>query len=218
MENFKGDEKAPLNSPTAKFEQKLISFLLPKVPYWIKGRHLTMISIPLSLGMIVVGYLAQDNYNWLWLSSILIALHWFTDSLDGAVGKLRKEGVPRWGFFMDHFLDYVFMTCMIISYTFLFSGTSKDLLFFLIPISTGFMINSFLLFGATQKFEITYYGVGPTELRIFSIFLNTAIIYFGVAFIESSLIYVIGFLSIALTITVFKTQKEIRKVDDQFPE
>ncbi len=218
MDNFSGDKKEPIKSPSAKYEQQLIQVILPKLPIWLKGRHLTMMSIPLSIGMVILGYFAQFNHDLLWASSLLICFHWFTDSLDGAVGRMRKEGVPRWGFYMDHFMDFVFMVCMIIGYSFLFEGESKELILLLIPVSTGFMINSFLQFGATQKFEITYYGIGPTDLRIFSIILNCLIIFFGIEFIEIGLFYVFIFLILILIIIIYKTQKDIRKIDDQNPE
>lgn len=218
MNNFTGDTKEPIKSLSASIEKKLIAAILPKIPLWLKGRHLTMMSIPLSIGITLIGYLAQFDVNWLWVSCILIILHWFSDSLDGAVGKSRKEGVPRWGFYMDHFMDFVFLTCMLIGYSFLFSGQSKELLLLIIPITTGFMVNSFLQFGATQKFEIAYFGVGPTDLRIFCIILNILIIYLGTSFIEVGLLYVFLFLILVLIITVYKTQKGIRAIDDQFPE
>ena len=218
MDNFSGDKKEPIKSLSAKYEQKLIQAILPRLPIWLKGRYLTLMSIPLSIGMIVLGYFAQSNYDLLWISSFLIFIHWFTDSLDGAVGRLRKEGVPRWGFYMDHFMDFVFMVCMTIGYSFLFEGATKELVLLIIPVSTGFMVNSFLQFGATQKFEITYYGIGPTDLRIFSIILNCLIIFYGIEFIETGLLYVFIFLLLILIITIYKTQKGIRKIDDQNPE
>lgn len=218
MDNFTGDTKEPIKSISANVEKKLIAAILPKIPLWLKGRHLTMMSIPLSIGITATGFYAQFDFRWLWVSCILIVLHWFSDSLDGAIGKLRKEGVPRWGFYMDHFMDYVFLTCIIIGYSFLFSGFNKELMLLIIPVSTGFMINSFLQFGATQKFEIAFFGVGPTDLRIFCIILNILIINLGTNFIEAGLLYVFILLILILIITVYNTQKKIKAIDDLFPE
>jgi len=55
-------------------------------------------TIPLSAGIIIFGYLAKDNFSWLWLSSLMIFLQWFTDSFDGALGKFRDTGIPKWVF------------------------------------------------------------------------------------------------------------------------
>ena len=38
------------------------------------------------------------------------------------------------------------------------------------------MVNSFLCFATTNEFEIYFLGVGPTEIRIYFILLNTVII------------------------------------------
>jgi archaetidylinositol phosphate synthase len=36
-----------------------------------------------------------------------VALHWCGDALDGTVARLRGEDRPRYGFYVDHFLDTV---------------------------------------------------------------------------------------------------------------
>ncbi len=206
---FKGDQKTSMNSFSSKYEQKLIAFLLPKLPTWLKGHHLTLMSIPISIGLIILGYYARNNYNWIWASSFLIIAQWFTDSLDGQLGKYRDSKIPRWGFYMDHFLDFVFLISVIIGYSFLFFGQNRELFLLLIPILTGFMINAYLLFGATQKFKLTYLKMGPTEFRILCIILNTLIIYFGIHFIEKSLIYVMLLLLAILIFIVYRTQRQI---------
>jgi hypothetical protein len=37
--------------------------------------------------------------------SVMVFGQWFTDSLDGSLGKYRKQGLVKWGFFADHILD-----------------------------------------------------------------------------------------------------------------
>ncbi len=54
-------------------------------------------------------------------------LQWFTDSFDGALGRHRDTGIPRWGFYMDHFLDFVFMCPVFIGWSFLFAGLNRTL-------------------------------------------------------------------------------------------
>ena len=50
-----------------------------------------------TAGLLVFGYLAQFNVHWLWGSSVMLAAQWFTDSFDGALGRLRDTGIPKWG-------------------------------------------------------------------------------------------------------------------------
>ena len=165
--------------------------------------------------MIVFGYLAAGNLNWLWLSSLVLFLQWFTDSFDGALGRHRDTGIPKWGFYMDHFLDFVFMSSVFLGYSFLFEGLNKVLVFFMVPAFGCLMVSSFLAFGATGEFKITYLRTGPTEVRASFIILNCFLIIFGTAFMEKTLLYVFIAFIAALCLVIYRTQKYIWKIDMQ---
>ena len=75
------------------------------------------------------------------------------------------------------------------------------------------MVNSYLAFGATNEFKITYLGAGPTEIRTYFIILNCLIIWFGTAWIERILLYVLVISIAVLCIVVYRTQKYIWKID-----
>src|SRR5512136_3248535 len=121
---FTGDKKVPLRSPLAKIERRIIVALTPRFPGWIQGYHLTLMTIPWSIGLVVSGWLARNDLSWLYLASAMHIMQWFTDSFDGALGRHRDTGIPKWGYYMDHFLDYVYTCCAFIGYAFLFDGTS----------------------------------------------------------------------------------------------
>ncbi len=98
MENtkqFGGDKKLPMKSLLAEHERKLIDKYVPKFPKWIEGYDLTLTTILWSIGVIIFGWLAKDNRLWLLLSSAMLALQWFTDSFDGALGRYRDTGIPK---------------------------------------------------------------------------------------------------------------------------
>ena len=212
-QNFNGDKKLPMNTLLAKCERKLIDSNISRFPPWIQGYHLTLMTIPWSIGLLVSGYLAKDGHGWLWLSSLMIFLQWFTDSFDGALGRFRDTGIPKWGFYMDHFLDFVFMSAMFISYSFLLEEPNRTLVFFMLPVFGCFMVNSFLAFGATGEFKITYLRTGPTEIRIWFILLNCSIIKFGAVFLEKSLIYIFILFTVGLCAVVYRTQKYVWTID-----
>jgi phosphatidylglycerophosphate synthase len=214
-QEFGGDKKAPMRTLLAKYERKFIDKNVSKIPGWIQGYHLTVMTIPLSIGLIIFGYLARSNYAWLWLSSLMLFLQWFTDSFDGALGKFRDTGIPKWGFFMDHFLDFVFMSSVFIGYSFLVEGLNEKIVYLLIPVFGCFMVSSYLAFGATNEFKITYLWVGPTEVRVWFFILNCLIIKFGTGFIEKSLIYILVLSIVFLCIVVYRTQKYIWNIDMQ---
>jgi len=214
-QEFGGDKKLPMRTLLAKCERKFIDANVSKFPKWIEGYHLTLMTIPLSAGLIVFGYLARNNYAWLWLSSLMLVLQWFTDSFDGALGRFRDTGIPKWGYFMDHFLDFVFMSSIFIGYSFLVEGVSKEIVYLFIVVFGGFMVSSYLAFGATNEFKITYLGAGPTEIRIWFIVLNFLIMRLGTGFMEKVLVYIFVLSVVFLCIVVYRTQKYIWKTDMQ---
>jgi len=210
---FKGDQKKPINTLTGALEQRLIRSTIEWVPSWIEGYHLTLMTIPWSAGLIYFGYLAQFNLNWLWASSLMIFMHWFTDSYDGALGRLRDTGIPKWGYYMDHFLDFGLLCAMLIGYSFLFGEANVRNILIITTIVVGFMMNSYISFAATTEFKISFLGMGPTEGRILFIFFNTYLIFFGVDSVQKYLLWAIPFLLVGLIVVVYRTQKYIWAVD-----
>ena len=212
-QTFSGDKKVPMRSLLAKHERKFIDSTVSKFPRWIEGYHLTLMTIPMSIGLIVFGYFARSNLNWLWWSSLMLFLQWFTDSFDGALGRSRDTGIPKWGFYMDHLLDFVFMSSIFLGYSFLFEGLNKVLVFFMVPAFGCIMVSAFLAFGATGEFKITYLRTGPTEIRLAFIILNIVITIFGVGFLQKALLYVFIAFIAGLCVVIFRTQKYIWKID-----
>ena len=212
-EQFGGDKKLPMKTLLAGWERRFIDGKVSKFPRWIEGYHLTLMTLMWSAGLIVFGWLARTNPHWLWLSSLMLALQWFTDCFDGALGRHRDTGIPKWGYYMDHLLDFVFMCCLFVGYSFLVEGTNKQLVYLLIPIFGLFMASSFLSFAVTNEFKITYLATGPTEIRIGFIVLNCLIICFGTGWIIKLLPYIIGIAILILCVVVFRTQWYIWRID-----
>jgi archaetidylinositol phosphate synthase len=212
-EKFGGDKKLPMKTLLANWERKFIDSNVSKFPHWLQGYHLTLMTIPWSAGLIGFGYLANKNLSWLWLLSLMLFLQWFTDCFDGALGRFRNTGIPKWGYYMDHLLDFVFMCAIFIGYSFLVEGQNKIFIYLLIPVFGLFMASSFLSFGATGEFKITYLGTGPTEIRIGFIVLNCLFIFFGTAWIEKLLLFILILAVIFLCVVVYRTQKYIWQTD-----
>jgi phosphatidylglycerophosphate synthase len=194
-------------------EDKLRSILVPFVPPWLQTYHLTLMSLVWSFGVVVAGYLAQIHLEWLWLSSLMILCQYITDLLDGTIGRLRNTGLVKWGYFMDHFLDYVFFTSLILSYSYLFPDSSLIVLIFLAFIQIGFMINIFLYAAAAKVFDISFIGFGPTEVRILYILFNTFIIFFGLSLPVDLMPHVSIILAAGLVLNVYFTQKKVWHID-----
>ena len=209
------DKKAPMKTLLSAPEKRFIQWLTPRFPAWVETWQLTMLTVPWSLGMIGFGYLAgkTGNPHWLWASSAMIFLQWFTDCFDGAIGRHKNTGLVKWGFFMDHFLDFVFMCSVFIGWSYLFDSAGNKLLWFMSLGMGCLMVNAFLAFGATGQFKITYLATGPTEMRLYFILLNTAIIVFGTAWLQTWLPCIFTAFWIGIITVIVQTQRAIWKLD-----
>lgn len=209
---FGGDKKVG-TSLLHRPEQACVRFLVPRVPQWLRSHHLTLLSLPISACIILFSFFGSLDIQWLWGASAMIVLQWLTDSLDGAVGRLRNEGLIHWGYYMDHFLDYIFLAAILIGYMLLLPDQSKWIHFFVLAIFGAFMVNSYLAFAATNQFRISYFGIGPTEVRIIFIVINTLIVLLGKTHIAVLLPYVLIFATIGLITVVYRTQRWIWSLD-----
>ena len=128
-EKFAGHKKKGKGICTrieTNFENKYVS----KIPNFIETYHLTYMTIIWSALIVFFGFLAIKNINWLWLVSLMIVFQYLTDLFDGAVGRYRDTGLIKWGYYMDHFLDYIFLGSILITYLFLLPSESlKNALF-----------------------------------------------------------------------------------------
>ena len=90
--------------------------LLMKIPQFFSTRILTMMSLLWSFSMLYLSYLFADKDRLVYFTIGTFTLcHYITDALDGAVGRYRKEGYIRWGFFVDHVFDVSLLGCIVIS-------------------------------------------------------------------------------------------------------
>lgn len=211
---FTGDRKEPLVSPLAAWEKRFIEANVDRFPAWVRPDHLTLLTVVWSLGVLLAGWLAaRHNVHWLALSSVMLALQWFTDCFDGALGRRRKANLRRWGFHMDHFLDYVFMACVTGHYAFLVPEPGRTCFLLFVPLYAAFEVNAWLEFGATGRFRITFHGIGPTEVRLLFILVNTAVALFGAGFLVASMPWVLAVCTLLLAVTVWQTQARIRAQD-----
>jgi archaetidylinositol phosphate synthase len=207
-EEFAGASKTN-TSLLAPMERRMAHVVLPLVPQWLETQHLTLLTLVWSALILVFSYLAAGNIKWLWLVSLMVTFQYVTDHFDGKVGKFRNTGLFKWGFYMDHLLDYVFLCAVLIGYAQLLPAASRYHMLLLLAVYGGFMVNAFLTFAATEEFNISFLKLGPTEFRIALVIINTLLIAFGTRVMQSVLPYVAGFSLLGLGAIVYRTQKRI---------
>jgi len=195
------------------WERRLTPFILPRIPCWLETYHLTMLTLVWSLLILVFSYLAATNIRWLWFVSVMIVLQYITDYYDGKVGKYRNTGLYRWGYYMDHLLDYFFLCSIIIGYAFILPERSRYQLLFLLALFGAFAMSTFLAFSATDRLKISFLKLGPTEFRLAIVVINILLIVFGTKYMVSALKYVNAGAVLSLCLLIYQTQKKIWELD-----
>lgn len=211
---FAADEKYGTSIFTG-IEETAKNWIFPRFPKRIQGYHLTLLSIPWTIGILISSILAKNNIQWLWLVSFFILLHYITDSLDGGLNKYRKLGLVKWGYYMDHFLDFLFMSAVLSGYYFIMNDKFQYLVFFTLIIFGAYMVNTFLSFAVTNKLRITYMRIGPTEIRLIFIIINTLLCLFGSTHMSMVMPFFLVISLIGLCMFVYNTQKVIWEMDIQ---
>jgi phosphatidylglycerophosphate synthase len=170
-------------------------------------------TIAWCLLILLGGYLAAGDVRWLWLVSGAIAGQYVTDHLDGKLGKHRDTGLVRWGYFVDHLLDYFFMCSILTSYALLLPEPLRFRMFFVLVVFGGFLVLVALNAGATGAFRIAAVGLGPTEFRLGLIVVNTLLITYGTRRLGAALPWVAGGGFLVLAAIAYRTQRRIWTLD-----
>jgi len=158
-------------------ERPALNWLARHTPAWITPDICTMIGI-LGALLTMSSYIGSRYHSlFLWLASAGFVINWYGDSLDGTLARLRRIERPIFGFFIDHAVDG-FVQIMI----FLGLGMTPYVSFNTASLALiGYLLLSVLVYvrtSAVGEFKISYGKLGPTEIRVLAILLNTAM-YFG---------------------------------------
>lgn len=201
--------KSLLHAP----EQKFIKWAIPKLPKFLMSHHLTYMTLAWSGLTIAFGFLADNDLVWIHGISVMALMQWLTDSLDGSLGKYRKQGLVRWGFFMDHILDFVFGGSIVIAYA-LFAPPEFEFLLLLLLLATGtIMASSFLSFASSNSFQVAFFGIGPTEVRIVYVAMNTFVWLFGTNVFWWGIPLVLAVNLVASIVLIARSSKELWHLD-----
>lgn len=193
------------------YEEKLKNFLVPKVPTWLETYHLTLLTVVWSSLVIYFFYLGRAETAYLYLVPLMVFLQYITDLLDGAVGRKRDTGLVKWGYYADHFLDFVFVSSIIAGYGVLLGFDVW--LFALYAITSGSHVSTYLLVSANDGFRISFLRLGPTEARIIFILFHSCIVYKDVFLLSVLLPYFVAASGVALIALFAINQNTLWKKD-----
>ena len=163
--------------------------------------------------ILLFSFLAAKDLRWLWMVNLMVFMQYVTDHYDGKVGKYRNTGLVRWGYYMDHLLDYLFLCSIIIGYSFILPEKSRYQVLIMLAIFAGYEVSTFLAFAATDKLKISFFKLGPTEFRLAVIIINALLVEYGTRHMVSGLKYVNIGAAVVLAIIVYQTHKVIWELD-----
>jgi phosphatidylglycerophosphate synthase len=149
----------------AGVEKRCLIWIARRLPRSVGSDHLTALGALAMLGAGAAFALAPGRPLALVAVVLFLGLNWFGDSLDGTVARVRHQERPRYGFYVDHVLD-------VVGILWLFSGLIVG--GFMTPlVGAAFLIAYYLLnveialaTHTVGTFRISYWKMGPTELRI----------------------------------------------------
>jgi archaetidylinositol phosphate synthase len=159
----------------AAAERRGLIWMAERLPRAISSDHLTILALA-SLFLAGAGFaLAPVTLNALALVEVGLALNWCGDSLDGTLARVRRQTRPRYGFYVDHVVDALGTSALIGGMA--MSGLMSPVVA-LALLAAYFMlcVEVFLAAQTIGTFTMSYFRVGPTELRIL-LAIGTAAIY-----------------------------------------
>jgi len=167
-------------------ERPALQWLAGHLPAWVTPDLMTVTGIAGAL-LIAVSYaLTQFHPAFLWLASLGFVINWFGDSLDGTLARYRHIERPKYGFFIDHITDVLTEIIIVLGL-----GLTPYVTFSVACLACiAYITMSVLVYvrmNVMGEFKISYNKLGPTEVRVIVIILNTVIFFVGFAGIKFSL-------------------------------
>jgi archaetidylinositol phosphate synthase len=201
-------------------ERRLLRWIAARLPRWILPDDLTVLGVLAAFGICAAYQLSNNDLAWLWAASALLVVQWIGDSLDGTLARVRKIERPTYGYYIDHIVDAIATAAICIGL-----GLSPLMLLSVgTLIAVGYLvlsINVYLESFAFGRFNIGYGFVGPTEVRLILIAINTAVaLGWGLSFHLFDLrltaldlvgLAILAAMVLALTVRVIRNLRELSR-------
>ncbi|MGZ4867201.1 MAG: CDP-alcohol phosphatidyltransferase family protein [Candidatus Angelobacter sp.] len=163
-------------SVLANLEKRSLIWLAARTPTWVNSDHLTLLGL-LSMAAAGAAYWwSATNPLGLVLVAFCLALNWLGDSLDGTLARFRNHSRPRYGFYVDHVVD-AFSAFFLLGGLALSGYMSPAIALGLLVAYLMLSVEVYLATYALGNFKISYYKMGPTELRILLSIGNLAVLW-----------------------------------------
>lgn len=150
---------------TASVERRALLWLAQRTPRRISPDHLTALGFGAQLLVGASYALARWNKYSLVLATFFIAVNWLGDSLDGTLARYRNQLRPRYGFYVDHMVDTLGATFLIVGLAasnYIHAQVAASMLVAFLVLS----VETYLAAYTLCDFRLSHGLFGPTEIRI----------------------------------------------------
>jgi archaetidylinositol phosphate synthase len=149
----------------AATEKRVLLWLAERLPGAVNSDHLSAVGLAAMAGA-GVSFAVIPYSPWAATGVCLsLAANWFGDSLDGTIARVRHQQRPRYGFYVDHIIDVAGSSMLFAGLA--CSGVMSPLV--ALAVLAAYLLvsaESYLATHAVGVFRMSFFGFGPTELRI----------------------------------------------------
>jgi archaetidylinositol phosphate synthase len=158
----------------AAAEKRVLVWMAERMPAWVSSDHLTVLGFAAQIATGVCYALAAWDRRMLLAAFVCLAVNWFGDSLDGTLARVRQRQRPRYGFYVDHIIDSIGAVAMMGGLAlsgYMHPAIAIGLLIAFLLLS----IQSYLATYTLGEFHLSFWHLGPTELRVLLVAGNLAL-------------------------------------------
>lgn len=200
----------PRSNLLKKYEQQAISWLVRRIPGWIKSDLLTAIGL---FGNVIVSlaFILASLYSihFLLLGLLGFLISWFGDSLDGRLAYYRQVPRKNYGFTLDITIDWISIIIVGFGYIIYAEGAWELLGYGFVVMYGWEMILVLTRYRLTGQYVIDSGKMGPTEVRILiSILMIVEVLIPGSLHYLASLVVLVLFL-----VNILDTNKLLKIAD-----
>lgn len=158
----------------AESERLVLRAMARRLPAWVTPNMLTALALGGS-ALACAGYvLSASALPWIHLSSLGLVVHWWGDSLDGTLARVRGIQRVRFGYYIDHQADAV--STVVLCCGLALGGLMTVPVALLLAVAILLLMNHVNLVAASRgMFRISFARLGPTEGRLALIAANTLV-------------------------------------------
>ncbi len=161
-----------IDTLTGPWERRVLPKMARALPPWVSPDHLTVLGILAGFIIFAGLVLVRSSRWWIMLSNAGFFVHWWADSLDGTLARVRHREREHYGYFVDHISD-AFTTVLFAL------GLALSSLVHIgvgMSVAIGYLLMNIYVHAEAyidRVFKISYGRLGPTEVRVICVSVTT---------------------------------------------